>query len=77
MYDGPRPGTWQRVRTNAGWHLRLVAANGEAVVDGEVLEDAASVTVALTAVYYSCGVTPHTFAAAQAAASLVNVDERE
>lgn len=34
-----RPGTWQSVRTAAGWHLRLVGANGEPVLTTEVYTD--------------------------------------
>ena len=31
-----RRGQWQCVQTDSGWHLRLVAANGENVLTSEV-----------------------------------------
>ena len=31
-----RPGRWETVQTDAGWHLRLVGANGEIVLSSEV-----------------------------------------
>jgi uncharacterized protein YegP (UPF0339 family) len=31
-----RRGQWQVVQTDAGWHLRLVAANGENILASEV-----------------------------------------
>ena len=45
-----QPGTFQRVRTKAGWHLVLRAANHEPVIVGEPLTDPDSVVTALAAV---------------------------
>lgn len=30
---------WQPVQTDAGWHVRLVGANGETVLTSEVYQD--------------------------------------
>lgn len=38
---------WQRVRTNAGYHLRLVGANNEIVLSGEPLNNRDDVLKAL------------------------------
>lgn len=40
-------GRWESVRTNAGWHLRLVGANGEIVMTSETYADQRSVENAL------------------------------
>lgn len=42
-----QPGKWERVRTDAGWHLRLKGANGEIVVTSETYNDARQVAEAL------------------------------
>lgn len=42
-----RPGTWERVRTNAGYHARLVGANGETVLTSEVYPDPDTATEAI------------------------------
>lgn len=31
-----RPAQWKKVKTDAGWHVRLVGANGEIVLSSEV-----------------------------------------
>jgi uncharacterized protein YegP (UPF0339 family) len=43
---------WEIVRTDAGWHVRFVAANGEPVVTGEVLSSRQD---ALKAIASVCG----------------------
>jgi uncharacterized protein YegP (UPF0339 family) len=51
---------WQRVKTDSGYHLRLVAPNGEIVVTGEVLHNKADVQIALDAVRKSFAAALHT-----------------
>lgn len=70
-----RPGTWERVHTDAGWHLRLVGANGEPVMTSEVYEDRDSCDEALEIVRRSVpGVYgPDSFDVAE---YLKDVDER-
>lgn len=34
-----QPGRWEQVRTQQGWHARLVGANGEIVLTSEVYTD--------------------------------------
>jgi uncharacterized protein YegP (UPF0339 family) len=52
----PRPGIWQRVHTDSGWHLRLVGANGEPVLTSEKYTQRSTATEALSVVLNS--VTP-------------------
>lgn len=51
----PRPGTWQRVRTDSGWHLRLVGAQGEPVLVSETYSDYRGPFKALGVVLRSLG----------------------
>lgn len=46
-------GHWERVHTPAGWHLRLVGANGEIVLSSEVYADKRSCLDALMMVVAS------------------------
>ena len=44
-------GKWVSVRTDAGYHLRLVGANGEVVLTSEKYDDPRSVQEAVNLVY--------------------------
>lgn len=50
---------WQRVRTDAGWHLRLVGGNGEPVLTSEVYTDQRTVEEALRVVTQALTITDH------------------
>ena len=52
-----RPGTWERVHTDAGWHLRLKGANGEPVLTSEVYIDPRSCENALEVAIRAIGLT--------------------
>lgn len=78
-----RPGTWQRVRTESGWHLRLIGANGEPVLTSEVYTDPRTVTNALILIYRTAGADldtelapPDRLTAWANDHALVDVDER-
>lgn len=65
------PGKWERVRTDAGWHLRLKGANGETVVTSEVYNDASTVTEAMHIVMRAVD-----FGSFSDNISLIDIDER-
>ena len=77
-----QPGTFQRVRTQSGWHLVLRAANHEPVIVGEPLTDPDSVTTALASVLRTADtildrpIWPDHIYLTAAAAALSDVDER-
>ena len=54
-----RPGKWQRVHTEAGWHLRLVGANGEPVLTTEVYVDREACDEALELVRITMNSSDH------------------
>jgi uncharacterized protein YegP (UPF0339 family) len=63
---------WERVRTDAGWHLRLRAANGEVIMTSEVYVRGDTADEALRLVLESTTGQPSTYVLA----NLETVDER-
>ena len=73
----PRPGIWQRVHTDAGWHLRLIGANGEPVLTSEKYPEKRTATEALSVVLNSVGPLLDTFTTGQNVNDLIqDVDVR-
>lgn len=72
----PRPGRWQVVETDAGWHLRLIAANGEPIVWSETHPDEDAAWNALAVVTRSTSPIVFSGAGDSIAAYVQKVDER-
>lgn len=76
MSRQPEAGTWQRVRTDAGWHARLVGANGEIVFTSEVYTDPDTAENALAVALRSLGDGTVMVDGEAMMIDLVDIDER-